>query len=176
MSRKDLGKMFKLRFDDAGRTIYMLPQDVIDNTRRAFNVSATSLTGYGALGPPSGRYLAPANGPDCIEMVDPGVIANTNTGVGPGDCGLGSLVVTGPMFKLFDVGISKEFPIKGNFKLLIRAELLNAFNIANFIPVAAGGASTLDRPVNNFTNLANYEVTQPIGDPRIAQLVARISW
>jgi len=176
MSRKDLGKMFKMRFDDAGRKIYMLPQDVIDNTRRAFSVSATSLTGYGALGPPSGRYLAPANGPDCIEMVDPGVILNTNAGVGFGDCGLGSLVVTGPMFKLFDVGISKEFPIKGRLRLLIRAELLNAFNIANFIPVTAGGASTADRPVNNFTNLANYEVTQTTGDPRIAQLVARISW
>ena len=44
----------------------MLPQDVIDNTVKAFNVSATSPTGYGPLGPPTGRYFAPANGPDCI--------------------------------------------------------------------------------------------------------------
>ena len=47
----------------------MLPQDVIDDTIKAFSVSATSPTGYGALGAPSGRYFAPANGPDCIETI-----------------------------------------------------------------------------------------------------------
>src|SRR5207244_3103419 len=47
--------------------IFILPQDIIDNTVKAFNVSATSTNGYSALGVPTGRYLAPANGPDCIE-------------------------------------------------------------------------------------------------------------
>ena len=61
-----LKKIFKLRTGQDGR-LYMLPQDVIDNTVKAFNVSATSPTGYGPLGPPTGRYFAPANGPDCIE-------------------------------------------------------------------------------------------------------------
>ena len=46
----------------------MLPQDIIDNTVKAFSVSATSASGYGKLGAPTGRYLAPANGPDCIEI------------------------------------------------------------------------------------------------------------
>ena len=59
---------------------------------------------------------------------------------------------------------------------ILYSEILILVSTANFIPVAAGGASTVDRPVNNFTNLANYEVTQTTGDPRIAQLVARISW
>src|SRR4029450_6026691 len=71
MSRKELQKMVKLRFDDAGKAIYMLPQDVIDNTITPLPATAPSPTGYGALGAPTGRYLAPANGPDCIELTDP---------------------------------------------------------------------------------------------------------
>jgi hypothetical protein len=41
MSKKDVQKMAKLRFDDAGKKIFMLPQDVVDNTIKAFSVSAT---------------------------------------------------------------------------------------------------------------------------------------
>ena len=41
------------------------------STRRvkAFSVSATSANGYGTLGPPSGRYIAPADSLDCIETI-----------------------------------------------------------------------------------------------------------
>ena len=53
--------------------VYNLPQDIIDNTVKAFNVSATSATGYGSLGVPQGRYIAPASTPDCIAIY-------------PGDC------------------------------------------------------------------------------------------
>jgi hypothetical protein len=80
----DLQKMFKLRIDN-GRRVWTLPQDVIDNTVRAFNVSATSPTGYGALGAPQGRYFAPPNGPDCIEITQ----ADLNDQLtGFGDCGI----------------------------------------------------------------------------------------
>ena len=41
--------------------IYMLPQDILENTVRAFSTSATSASGYGNLGAPTGRYIAPAN-------------------------------------------------------------------------------------------------------------------
>lgn len=78
MSLKDVEKMFRLNFDDAGRVVYMLPKDVIDETVKAFSVSATSATGYGDRGAPSGRYFAPANGPDCIEIAP-----------GSGECGQG---------------------------------------------------------------------------------------
>lgn len=64
MTKKDLQEAFKLRFDDAGRAIYMLPQDIVDNTLKAWNVTPT---GYSS-GAPEGRYIAPANGPDCIEL------------------------------------------------------------------------------------------------------------
>ncbi len=68
MSQQELQDSFKLRFDDAGKLIYMLPQDIIDNTVRAFSMSGTSATGYSDQGVPQGRYMAPANGPDCIEI------------------------------------------------------------------------------------------------------------
>jgi hypothetical protein len=162
MTEKEFRQMFKLRFDDTGRKTYMLPQDVIDNTIKAFSVSATSATGYGALGAPSGRYLAPANGPDCITLSD-SAIYGANFGFD--GCGTGELVVTGPMYRAFDVGIQKQFAIKGNFKLVFRAELLNAFNFANFTPVATA------------SNAANaYEVTALADTPRIAQLVLRLNW
>ena len=73
----------------------MLPQDIVDNTVKAFNVSPTSATGYSDLGAPSGRYLAPANGPDCIEIAQGEDINN-----GFGDCGTHNLVVTGPSWSV----------------------------------------------------------------------------
>ena len=82
MSMDDVQKAFKLRFDHAAKEITMWPQDIIDNTVRAFSVSATSATGYSALGAPTGRYFAPANGPDCIEV---------DNGADYGDCGVRSL-------------------------------------------------------------------------------------
>ena len=36
MSTKELQDAFKLRFDDVGKLVYMLPQDIIDNTVRAY--------------------------------------------------------------------------------------------------------------------------------------------
>ena len=44
----------------------MTSDDIIQNTVKAFSVSATAANGY-SQGAPTGRYLAPANGPDCIE-------------------------------------------------------------------------------------------------------------
>ena len=67
MSLDELRDSYKVRFDDATGNIFMLPQDIIDNTIKAYSTSATTASGYGALGPPTGRYLAPANGADCIQ-------------------------------------------------------------------------------------------------------------
>src|SRR5262249_33998402 len=46
MTQKELQDAFQLRFDNAGRKVYMLPQDIIDNTIRAFSVSPTTPSGY----------------------------------------------------------------------------------------------------------------------------------
>ena len=51
------------------QTVYMLPDDIILNTRRAFSVSTTTLNGYStSLGAPEGRYIAPANSANCIQI------------------------------------------------------------------------------------------------------------
>ena len=158
MSQNDVQDMFKLRFDDAGKAIWMLPQDVIDNTIRAFSVSATSPTGYSTRGVPTGRYFAPANGPDCIEP---------DAGAEYGDCGVRSLVVTGPLFQQHDIRISKRTAIVGRTNFEFAIEMLNAFNHANFVPVGGLGS-----------NIASYEVTGLTGTntSRVIQLVTRINW
>jgi outer membrane receptor protein involved in Fe transport len=169
MTENDVQKMFKLRFDNEGKKVWMLPQDVIDNTILAFSVSPTTASGYAGASP-TGRYFMPANGPDCIE-VDPG-----NNSVGSGDygqCGTRSLVVTGPMFQQHDIRISKRTRIKGTVDFEFAAEMLNAFNQANFVPAPA----TAGTPMIGST-LANYEVTTLTGTntSRVIQLVTRINW
>ena len=158
MSENDVQKMFKLRFDNAAKQVYMLPEDVIDNTILAFAVSATSATGYAGASP-TGRYFAPANGPDCIEL-DPGADY--------GDCGTRSLVVSGPLFQQHDVRISKRTPVVGHVNVEFAAELLNAFNHPNFVPVNGIGSSTR----------AGYQVTSLTGTDtaRVVQIVTRINW
>ena len=159
----DLQGMFKLRFDDAGKKMWMLPQDVIDNTIRAFSVSATSASGYGAGGPPTGRYFAPANGPDCIEV---------DNGADYGDCGTRSLVVTGPMFQHARLQRGEAgHAVVGRTNVEFRFEMLNAFNNVNFVPVSG--------IVNNVgATLNNYEVTGLTGanTARVIQLVTRFNW
>ena len=158
MTERDVRDMFKLRIDDAGRQVFMWPQSIIDETVKAFSVSATSPTGYGALGAPSGRYFAPANGPDCIEV---------DNGADYGECGVRSLVVTGPMFQQHDISIAKRVALIGRANFEFRLEMLNAFNQHNFAPVSGIG-----------NDPADYEVTGLTGTntARVIQLVSRINW
>ncbi len=162
MSQDELQDLFKLRFDDAGRKVWMLPQDVIDQTINAFSVSATSASGYAGAAP-TGRYFAPANGPDCIEI---------DNGADYGACANRSIVLTGPMFRQFDLRLSKRTRIIGRSDIEVAAEMLNAFNQANFVPVGIGSGATLGNTI------ASYEVTALTGTntSRIIQLVARINF
>jgi hypothetical protein len=166
MTEKELKNSIKLReFATTGINptapvnIYLLPQDIIENTIRAFSVSATSASGYSSLGAPTGRYLAPANGPDCIET-----IAN-----GYGDCGVRTLVVTGPLYARWDISAVKRTRLVGRTTFEFRADLINAFNHTNFNPVI--------QTTTNATNSDNYRVTGVVeNSSRIIQLVTRFSW
>jgi hypothetical protein len=154
----EVQKAFKLRFDHEGRQIFNWPEDVIQNTVRAWSFSATSPTGYS--GPaPTGRYFAPANGPDCVEVAD-------NLGECPGT--LRSLVLTGPTFYQSDLRVSKRTQIVGRVNLEFAAEALNVFNNANFVP--SGEVSSDD--------ITDYLVTGLTGtnSARVIQLVSRINW
>jgi hypothetical protein len=175
MTAHDVEKMFKLRFDDAGRHVYLLPQDVIDNTIAAFNTSPTSPTGY-AGAPPTGRYFAPANGPDCIEV---------DAAARYGDCAGRSLVVTGPTFQQTDLRFTKRTAIAGRTNFEFGVNVLNVFNNPNFLPVGHvttatsinGGAGS--GTANTGTNvLSNYELTALAGTntSRLIELVFRVNW
>jgi len=154
--RDDLQRMYGIRIDDRG-VVTMLPEDVIANTIRAFSVSATSPTGYGGLGPPEGRYFAPAGGPDCVESI-------TATF---GSCGERTIEVAGPLFKNVDFAVVKLVPVTGRVRAEFRAEVLNAFNSTNFVPVTGLGASS-----------TAYEVISLNGEiaARVTQLTFRVSW
>jgi hypothetical protein len=166
MSQSDARKMFKLRFDDAGKKVWMLPQDVIDNTIAAFSVSATSASGYSGA-TPTGRYFAPANGPDCIEI---------DNNADYGACASRSVVLTGPMFQQTDLRFSKRTKIVGRSDFEFAIEMLNAFNQANFVPVGIGSSSQAGQPLGN--SISQYEVTTLTGTntSRLIQFVTRINW
>ncbi len=141
MTQKDLQKAVQMRFDAAGGIAYFLPQDIIDNTIKAFSVSATSATGYGALGAPTGRYIAPANRADCIEAF-------------AGQCGMPNLVLYGPRFTRFDMSMIKRTRITERLQFEFRAEFLNAFNNINF---------SIQNPSNATTTVGGTAAGPPAG-------------
>jgi len=163
MNEQDLRNAIKIREyaatginATAPVNIYLLPQDIMENTIRAFSTSATTLTGYGNLGAPTGKYLAPANGPDCIEAINNGY----------GDCGERSLVITGPSYQRVDLSAVKRTRLWGRTTFEFRADMLNAFNHPNFVPV-----------ISTSTGVDNYRITGvEENSSRVIQLVTRFSW
>jgi carboxypeptidase family protein len=134
---------------------YLMPQDIVENTWRAFNTSATHPTGYANGNVPTGRYLAPANDANCIEIAP-----------GSGDCGVRTLVITGPLYQRIDLAAVKRVKLVGRTDFEFRAEMLNAFNHPNFAPVI-GATSTAD----------DYRITGvQENSSRIVQLVFRLNW
>lgn len=164
MTAKDVQKMysFDIRTNTANNllTPFMMPDDVILNTRRAFNTSAASATGYSDLGVPEGRYFAPANSADCIT-------------IRAGDCAPRVLLIRAPFFTRIDVGVTKRVPTGGRTSVELRFDVLNLFDNVNFDPVAnPGGGATI------------FQVTSAYRDPnnnfdpggRLGQASLRLNW
>jgi hypothetical protein len=170
MDKDELQKAFKLRIDSE-QAVFLWPQDIIDNTVKAFSVDPNSASGYSALGAPTGRYIAPADSLDCIETVR-----------GEGRCGLQSVVVQGPIFKQFDLSIVKRVEIIGRLNAEIRLDALNVFDNVNFAPVSGLTTSTQSTNVNfnrmNGSAPASFEVIDLTGanTARVLQIVSRIRW
>jgi hypothetical protein len=177
MSLQELQDSVALRVASNGQ-LFILPDDIVQNTFKAFS---TSLTGY-SLGAPTGRYLAPANGPDCIE-VSPG----------SGQCGARSVVVTAPRLVRFDLTAVKRIQLRGKANAEFRVEMLNAFNSPYFNPnvnsTTVGGFTLLNTPAyegaagiplanSTTTSTDNFRLTTLLGDntSRVIQLVWRFSW
>jgi hypothetical protein len=165
MTAKDLQSMFKIRkvADADGRIrVYMLPEDVIAQSRIALSQqSATSATGYsGDL--PTGRYIAPASSPDCVQYW---------SGMCPGTSEV--LKINGPMYWKVDFSFVKRIAVHKNMRLEARMDLYNVFDTVNFIAVGVGGSA-----------LTSWEVTSGQRDDsasqdpggRITQFSLRFSW
>lgn len=147
---------------------YFLPHEIIANTIRANNASATTADGYSSQGAPTGRYIAPASGRDCIEAYT-------------GQCGTTNLVLYGPRFTRYDLSIVKKTRITETVNFEFRAEFLNAFNHINFIVgnpandvnvIGGFGTSTFGQLTQAYRDLST--TNDPGG--RMIQFVGRINF
>ena len=165
MTLNELRHMFEIHYATdpvtGVKTVWMLPEDVILNTRRAFNVSATSATGYSALGVPEGRYLAPANGPGCIQLKE-------------GDCAPRHQYVFSPWFTRFDVSVAKKFALVGRPNFEVRLDLMNVFDSVNFSApgTMVGAGATMAQVTTAYQDMSN--TFDPGG--RLGQIMLRFNW
>ncbi len=159
MSVDDLQSEYKFRIDD-DLVVRMLPDDIILNTQRAFDTSATSPTGYGPLGAPTGRYIRPASEPGCVR-------------VRPGDCGEPEAIfLTAPLFTRFDLSLKKQIPVGGRKTVDLQFDINNLFGNINFEPVFNPNSATLFQ-----TNAIYTDINQSY-DPggRLGQIIVRFNW
>jgi len=165
MSRDELQGMYKFYIKENASTnvneVWMLPDEVILNTRRAFSTVNTTTDGYStSLGVPTGKFIAPANSASCIQIK-------------AGDCAPRSVLLLAPWFNRVDFGVAKRFDVGGSKNIDIRFDVLNLFNNANFTPVAnPGTGATIFRTTAAYTDASN--TYDPGG--RIGQLQFRFNW
>jgi hypothetical protein len=167
MSKDELQDLYKINVKTdptsqvGAQRAYYLPDDIILNTRRAFSVGTSTANGYSAtLGAPEGRYIAPANSADCIQLR-------------AGDCAPRNVMINAPWFARLDVGVSKRFGLKGSSSVEVAFEVLNLMDNINFTPPRApGNGETI------FSTRTIYMDTDNTYDPggRLGQLMFRINW
>jgi hypothetical protein len=144
-------------------TVFAFPDDVILNTRRAFSVSVTNPNGYSDLGIPEGRYFAPANTADCIQLK-------------AGDCAPRTLLLIAPWFTRFDIGLTKKVSIGASRSIEFRADVLNVFNSVNFTVTDA--SRTPGAGAGIFQTDSAYRDLDNTYDPggRLGQIMLRLNW
>jgi hypothetical protein len=165
MTDQQFQDMFKFyhRVDASGKErIFMLPEDVINNSIIALTQqSATTASGYsGAL--PTGRYLAPASGPDCVQYL---------TGQCPGTAM--RRLITGPIFAKFDMSFVKRIAVVKNMRVEARMDFYNITNAINFSATSATGST-----VNAWQVTAAYRDANANQDAggRITSFGLRFTW
>ena len=169
MTVQELQKEIKAN-KGASRVTY-LPDDIITNTKAAFNPDPTQATGYSsAFGVPTGRFIAPAGYGNCIPRFD-------------GECGFRRLTLYGPGFFKVDASVIKRIGLGERRNVELRATFFDVLNRTNW---RIGGWT------GNFTNVTNMNAAtfgelgtgtsyqDPFGsnDPggRIVDLIIRINF
>jgi hypothetical protein len=141
--------------------VFSMPQDIIDNTRRAYSTDPLTATGYSAaLGVPTGRYIRPSGGDGCIPIYR-------------GDCGAPDIQLNGPMLTRVDLRIKKSFPFLSRGSAELTLEMLNALDNINFNHAMNPGEGA-----GIFQVGSSYTDINTTFDPggRIGQVVWRINW
>jgi hypothetical protein len=167
MTHAEAQKMFKFEIRNDPQTglptVFAFPDEVILNTRRAFSVSTTNVNGYSDLGVPTGRYFAPANSVDCIQLK-------------AGDCATRDVMFVGPWFTRVDIGVTKRIRLGGNRSIELRADVLNVFDNINFTIVDA--SRTPGTGAGIFQTDSAYRDLDNTYDPggRLGQLAIRFNW
>ena len=155
---QDLIKIRKDPLDSTRGTVAFLPQDVIDNTLKAFAIGCTVPVGKTDCGP-TGRYIAPPTT--------------------PGELGA-RIFFRSPSFFRADLSAVKKFHIRESMNIELRAEFLDAFNNINFFvgdpngvtATHAGNSATFGRTSFAYRDLST--TSDPGG--RLIQLVARFNF
>lgn len=176
MTKKELQKEIKVRKDSIQNGINVvtfLPDDIILNTQKAFDINVASASGYGTTfgggGAPSGRFIAPAGYGNCIQRY-------------VGECGFNNLIVYGPGFFKFDVSLSKKVQFDEKRNIELRATFLDALNHPNFriggwatdVTTATAGGSTFGQ-LGNGTAYQDISTTNDPGG-RLIDIMLRINF
>jgi len=173
MSEQEFRDMFKFYHveDSAGKErIYMLPQDVIENSILAiYTASASTESGYSGASP-TGKYLAPASGPDCVQYLG-GMCPGTSL----------DRIISGPWYQNWDFAFVKRIAVVKSVRIEARMDLFNVFDAVNFI---ARAPSDLTSTTGMGASKSNWEVTQAASDlsasqypgGRMTSFGLRVSW
>ncbi|MGD9628377.1 MAG: carboxypeptidase regulatory-like domain-containing protein [Pyrinomonadaceae bacterium] len=159
MDKKELQKMigvYKNSVIDGVQVVTYLPEDIINNTRKAFNISVANTNsngGYGTTfgtGGPQGKFIAPAGYGNCIARF-------------AGECGFNNLILYGPTYFKLDATVTKRFMIGERRSIDLSATFLDALNMPNF-RVGGFGADTSSVTVGGatFGQLGNGSAYQDI--------------
>jgi hypothetical protein len=169
MTREELQKEIKVR--KGPNAVTYLPDDIILNTQRAFDINVNNPNGYGTNfgGAPEGRFIAPAGYGNCQSRYS-------------GECGFSNLVVYGPSFFKLDATLSKKIMIGESRSVELRATFLDALNAPNF-RVGGWGADVIVAGVGGTTfgqlgSGSAYQDISTTNDPggRIIDLMIRINF
>jgi Carboxypeptidase regulatory-like domain len=172
MTVKDLQKEIKVRKGPS--VVTYLPDDIILNTQKAFNIDVTNTgnNGYGTTfgtGGPTGRYIAPAGTGNCVSTF-------------VGKCGFNNLIVYGPSFFKVDVSLSKKINLGEKRNIELRATFLDALNSPNW-RVGGWGGDVVSAAVggSTFGQLASgsaYQDLSTTNDPggRLIDIMFRFNF
>jgi hypothetical protein len=125
MDVNDVPGLFKMR-KVSDTIVYFWPQDIIDETIKAYSTSATTATGYGS----SDRRRDGTSRPRTRRSASRRSTTTTATAASR------QLVVTGPMFLSFDLSVRKRIAIsKVTYEFSL--DIFNVLNHVNWNPPSA---------------------------------------